>query len=203
MRRLLLLGTVLAGTGAIWVPAYAGPIAYQLDTVVSGNTLTPTPSYGTVTYTDSGNSVVLTIDLARSSWKALAITMNFNDAKFGNTGWSVSGDSTTIDVSENQIKADGYSLGMFDIEIPDTGNLKGTEPYSITISHTGSNLDPADFDVTATGGLYNVVHIGNLDDCGDSIWVASHDPVPAPEPATFAFLGLGLTALGFLRRHRT
>ncbi len=162
MRRFLLLGTLLAGTGALALPAYAGPITYQLNTIISRNTLTSTPSYGTVTYADSGNSVTVTIDLADHTNGASRMTMNWNDAKFPISGysWSVSGDASTIATLENGEQADSYTNGKFDIVISRNPEFAGSEPYSFTLSltrdaypHTAYNLDPSDFDFKNSGGL--------------------------------------------------
>jgi hypothetical protein len=186
--------------------AQAVPITYQLNTIISGNTLTKAASsYGTVTYTDNGNSVDVTIDLADHANGASLITMNYNDTKFpiGGYSWHVSGDANTIASTENGIPADGYKLGKFDIDISKTGSggFQGTEPYTFTISLTQTgwpyssyNLDPTDFNLATTGGLFNAVLI----DC-DPIWLGSRaDPIP--EPASLAMLGLGLVAVGFARR---
>ena len=186
--------------------AQAAPITYQLNTIISGNTLTPTTSFGTVTYSDNGTSVDVTIDLADHSNGVSKMTMNYNDTKFPISGytWSVGGDANTIAATENGVQADGYTLGKFDINISKSGNggLSGTEPYTFTISLKDTtwpygsdyNLDPTDFAFSTTGGLYNAVLI----DC-DPIWVGSA-VTPAPEPMSLALLGVGITALGFIRR---
>ena len=218
MKRLLLAATVLAGTASLALPAMAAPIVYQLNTSVNGNTLTNTASYGTVTYTDNGNSVMVTIDLADHSNGASKITMNYNDAKFPLAAvtdytwhWTVSGDADDIIQSENAQQAGGYTLGKFDITIANGPHgdktFDGSEPYTFYISLTdeyknGSkadvsyNLDPADFNF-AIGGLYNVVLI----DC-DPQWVGSRVTTAVPEPATMALLGLGMIGTGMMTRRR-
>ena len=45
MRRFLLASSIIAGTAALTLPANAAPIIYQLNTIITGNTLThATPS---------------------------------------------------------------------------------------------------------------------------------------------------------------
>src|SRR3954447_17466768 len=78
-----LRSAALAGLGALFGTAMGFPaetanaasITYQLNTVINGNTLTPSSSYGTGTYTDNGNSVDVTIDLADHSNGASKLMM--------------------------------------------------------------------------------------------------------------------------------
>jgi hypothetical protein len=76
MRRFLLASSIIAGAAALALPVNAAPITYQLNTIIAGTLTQAAQSFGTVTYTDNGNSVDVTIDLATNSWKALSMTMN-------------------------------------------------------------------------------------------------------------------------------
>src|SRR3954452_8634906 len=120
LRLALLGGVAVAFTSAIGTGVAQAvpttPITYQLNTIISDNTLTKAASsYGTVTYTNNGNHVDVTIDLANHSNRASKFTMNYDDTKFplaavdGYTWtWAVSGDASTITASENKVQADGY-----------------------------------------------------------------------------------------------
>jgi hypothetical protein len=121
--------------------------------------------------------------------------------------WSVTGDTTNLQVSENAIQADGYSTGKSDIDVPDHGNLGNAgDSYTFTTAlqfgSTSINLNPADFAfMDSSSKLYNAVHMGNPNPSGDSIWVGS-GPATVPEPASLAMLGFGLAALGFVRSRK-
>jgi hypothetical protein len=120
LRLALLSGAAVAlasmvGAGAAQ-PRRSPPPAsttYQLNTPIINGSLASATSHGTVTYTDNGNSVDVTIDLADHSNGASQMTMNYTDTKFPISGhtWSVSGDANCITASENGVQADGYTTG--------------------------------------------------------------------------------------------
>ncbi len=182
-------------------------LSFDLNCVLTSSGCTPTVSYGTITLTDNGNSVNVTVDLVGSGvHKVQEFGLNFNPS-LDNSGWSLTG--TTITANEDAIQANGYTAGKFDLNAPSNGNL-GFEPFSGTLSKTSTNLDPSTFDFNDTNNLVRgFVHIGNLfcsnQEAGictpgtagnSSLWVGARPTSTVPEPASALLVGSGLVGLG-------
>jgi hypothetical protein len=224
VRKLLLAAVAAAAFGGVGV-ANATPqpatFTYTLNTIL-GNPLTPTSfNYGTVTVSDNTtntNAVDFTISLFGTGSKIQEFDFNTIGALANATFTAVSGTYGTLTVlnDPNQIQADGYTGGKFDVSTPSNGsfgNVVDPLTFTLTAKDTSNHtidLNASNFDVKDTAGvLYNAVHIGNCaagtQGCptGQSIWVGSGPgTTTVPEPMSLALLGSGFAAVGMLKRQR-
>jgi hypothetical protein len=203
----LLGGGTLVGL-LILLPVQAPALVFDMNTQITGNTLTPTTSWGTIAITDNGGSVNILVDLnGDSDLRVQGFFLNYDDEKFSNASeFTLSGSSVSVD--ENNQKAGGYSLGSFDMQMPATGNL-GFEPFSGTLSLGGGTLTANDFNFLDTSlQLFAAIHIGSIGELDDSIFIGAagqpngNGTAPVPEPGTILLLGGGLLGLAFYGRRQ-
>jgi PEP-CTERM motif len=178
--------------------ASAGTIVYDLNCELgSKGCTTLATSAGTVTLTDSGDEVDVTVFFSLATQSVFKLWLNYDDASFSNLSFVGLAD-------ENNQKADGYSKGKFDLELTAPG---ANNPYTFTLALTGGgNLDPEDFDFRDSAGLFFVGVQGNSpgDFNGSTVYSTSTPPdtSPVPEPGTLLLFGSGLIAAA-ARRRRT
>jgi hypothetical protein len=207
-------GAALIGL-LLLLPVPASAVIWDFD-IQLGGTLESITSWGTIELTDNGDSVDIEFNLTNPSdptdvLKIGLFVLNYDDAKFSNsTDFSVLGFDVLVD--ENDVQADGYTDGFFDLQIPDVGTLNDFEPFTIyQLSALGFNLSPDDFAFLDTSGeLFAALHIQGIDagpfaNGGDgSLWVGATGggPPPIPEPSTLLLLGGGLLGLALYGRKR-
>jgi hypothetical protein len=214
MKRLgfALLVTVVVALGSA---SESSALSFTLNCIIGNSGCTPSATYGTVTLTDNGDSVDLTVSLLGGQ-KILAVYLNYADSQFSNSS-AFELASKDVGVDENNNPLPPYNSGKFDLKIPTTGNVNEFGIYSDTFSLSSFNLSPADFDFKDSSGLlFAAVHIGNCSaapgstsacDPGltgeGSIKVGALDPpVATPEPATLVLWGTTMAGMGWVARRR-
>lgn len=186
--------------------ARADSFTFTLNCTLSGAGCANSGPWGTVTISDNttnANWVDLSVALNVPTAKTLNLDLNFLGTVASGYSFSLT-NGKSVAYSPDGIKADGYSTGMLDIQIPGTGNLGNANPWSGTLqlSNLGvfANLDASMFNTEDSSNLiYLAVHDSN-DGTGQSIWLGSTDNTEVPEPCTLALLGSGLLGVPFLRR---
>jgi hypothetical protein len=195
----------------------AEALLFTLNCQAAGsNNCTAGPSFGTITILDNlidPTTVDITIDLTGTDRTFSNLLLNFNPA-FDNVGWTVNGLTTGFTADEDNISLP--PLNAFDFDLRPTTDVNVAEPKTFTIARASTDLNPSDFDFTATFGslsLFAGVHIQN---CGppapacdpttigeNSTKVFATTPLAVPVPGTLVLLGAGFLALGAAARsHR-
>jgi hypothetical protein len=190
----------------IAAPAFADSITFSFDCDITGAGCSSTSPVGTLQITDDivdPNLVDLTLTLA--SGGPQQFYMNYDGFPLPG-GFTFSANGTTIDVEQDAAQAGSYSLGLFDLVVPKTGNISGnpfTTTLMLTNGATEANLDAQDFGVRTTD---NTLYAALLKTRGGSWFGASTCDGctrDVPEPASLTLLGMGAAgALAALRRRR-
>jgi hypothetical protein len=205
----LAIGSVLvAGTVT---SASANAITYSLTTDDCTGTCGTAP-FGAVTLS-SISATEVSVDLTLKAGEEFAVTGSGDALLFditSNPSITVSGITSgftaTITTSGKTIHADG--TGSWEYSIDCTGCGNGTSPPNLS--------GPLNFDVTVAGGvtpasfikngnlLFFATDIGGTNGKTGDVAAPIGVPVtaPVPEPASMAILGVGMFALGLMRRKR-
>jgi hypothetical protein len=194
---------IAAATLALTAGNASAATIFNLDsTITSGNLSTPTYNFGTVTLTQNGNKVDVSVAL-NQAWKILTFNLNYAPGVAGNT---ISSSNSTISFTSNGKTLGGAGNGAalgFDIELPNSGNIGSIQTFLTTLS-TGDagGLTEANFLSKNAGGLFAGIHIANnnlgtLPGGVSSIAIGSVTQAPASAPvATPAAVPEPLTILG-------
>ena len=198
----------------------AEALVFTLDCQEAGsNNCTAGASFGTITILDNlidPDKVDVTLDLTGTGRTFRDLLLNFNPA-FDNAGWTVNGLTTGFTADEDNISLS--PLKAFDFDLEPSTEVNVAEPKTFTIALASTNLNPSDFDFTATVGslsLFAGVHIQNCGPAGTcdptttggnsiKVFALTHSDgtTQVPVPGTLVLLGAGFLALGAAARsHR-
>lgn len=197
MKKLLLLGTLVAGLIAFALPAEATVILWDFNYEFSAASEPEgAPPWLTATFDDedSAGSVLLTIAAANltdaehvKAWY-FNIDPGFTDTlTFTTIAWTGAFTLPTISTGQDAFKADGD--GLYDIKFAfDEGDRFGVGD-SLTLQISGTSL------------LAGSINFLSTEDGGDSGWIAPIDGgMRNPEHATLLLLGSGLIGLFGFRK---
>lgn len=202
--------------------------SYDLSCVLNGlngSTCPSGSSFGTITISDNGlNQVGVAVDLLNPALKFRDLMLNFDGGLSGITG------ITSLD-GQVSLNPNGFSIepyaGLFDVG--STGQLgwNGDSGYSTVLSGIGGVLTASQFQFTDTlGNVFVALHIQSIgvqgcSGAGDGstnclpgvegngslkvggVLDGGIPPSEVPEPSSFALVGIGLLAAGWVRLRQT
>jgi hypothetical protein len=207
---LRLLAAAVIATAGFAAPAAADTITFTFDCDITGPQCTATTPVGELTLTDNGDAIDLALTLFDGTTDPQELYLNYTGLPLAAGAYFTTDNGSVATDADNQ-QADGYTIGFFDLQIPDGGNISGN-PWLATLKLNDGlggfiNLSTADFNVTSTNGALFAAVLRT----GGQSWFGATTSCSAdtqdciqlvPEPASLFLFGGGIAAVAARLRRR-
>jgi len=196
------LVVVLLVTGLLVAAPSAQALTFDLTSDHCDPACGPQASFGTVTLTQNGANVDVTVHLLNGNQFVKTGSADFQDFKFNATGVALT--DITVDAhvpalvaATGAFNGDGTGAFAFGITCPSCGN-GGAGAFSTDIVFHVANATIADLTAPNNLGIVFVADILSGSNGNTGPVDATTPTTPTPEPASTALLGLSLFGIGLV-----